>query len=72
MIMGTGNYFYGLGVGANTDTSSTFCLGVGEVLLLLPLLEFKDLVFWVLEHSCTYAPNPGNYNIGFGFNQFPL
>ena len=65
------NNFYCLGFGASTGVGSAFCSGVGEVLLSLPLLEFKGLAFQVLGNLCHMCPNPGSYSIVFVYDHFP-
>ena len=50
--------FHWLGVGTITGAGSAFSLGVQESSVVAPLLEFKGLVFWVLEHSCCMCPQP--------------
>ena len=45
---------WGLGLVLAQVPYSTWVLG--EVLLCLPIWEFKGLAFWVLEHSCLLCP----------------
>ena len=72
MIFGAGNDSYWLGFGASTGTDSSVCSGAGEGSAVVPpSLSLKVLHFECWGTCVEYAPNPGSYNIGFGFEHSP-
>ena len=63
--------FIGCGVALALVQVSHSVWVLGDVMLLLPILELKALHVWCWSIHVTYAPNPGSYSIGFGFDHSP-
>ena len=72
MILETGNNSYWLEIGTGASTGSAFCLGVeGSSAVTPQCWTLKVLGSGCWSTHVMYAPNPGSYSIGPGFDHSP-